>query len=91
MAAALVIALPVRSWAESVQPGALPWDQPLNTIAAVLSGPIAHAFLTFTLTIAFVIYGIQGNCESCRRLFKAGFGMAAAIEALKLLNYLLPY
>jgi type IV secretory pathway VirB2 component (pilin) len=91
LAAALVIALPVRSWAESVQPGALPWDQPLNTIAALLRGPIAHAFLTFTLTIAFVIYGIQGKCEPARRLLRAGFATAVAIEAVKLLNYLLPY
>jgi type IV secretory pathway VirB2 component (pilin) len=91
LAAVLVIVSPALSWAESNQPGALPWDQPLNTIAALLSGPIAHAFLAVALTVAFLIYGILGNCETGRRLFRAGFGMAVAIEAVKLLNYLLPY
>jgi len=91
LAVVLVIARPALSVAGPVQPGALPWDQPLNTIAALLSGPIASAFLAFALTVAFLIFGILGNCELGRRLFKAGLGMAAAIEAVKLLKYLLPY
>jgi hypothetical protein len=78
-------------WAETVQRGALPWDQSLDTIAALLSGPIAHALLAFAAIMAFVIYGIVGDGEAGRRLFKAGFGMAVAIEAVKFLNYLLPY
>ena len=91
LAVVLVIVLPTLSWAQPIQPEALPWDQPLDTIAALLSGPIAHAFLAFALTLAFLIFSILGNCELCRRLFRAGFGMAVAIEAVKLLNFLLPY
>lgn len=91
MAAALVVALPGPSWAESVHLTALPWDRPLDTIAALLSGPIAHAFVALALTVALLIYGLQGNCEPARRLFKAGLATAVAIEAVKLLNYLLLY
>ncbi len=69
----------------------LPWDQPLNTVAALLTGPIAHTFVAFALTVAFLIYAIQGKCEPARRLLKAGFTTAVAVEAVKLLNYLLPY
>ena len=91
LAAALVFALPGLSWAESVHLGALPWDLPLDTVAALLTGPIAHVFLAFALTVSFVIYGIQDNCGPARRLLKAGFTTEVAIEAVKLLNYLLPY
>ncbi len=92
MAAVFVVALPGLSRADFVQLRALlPWDQPLDTLAALLSGPIAHAFVALALTIAFLVYGIQGNCEPARRLFKAGVATAVAIEAVKLLNYLLPY
>ncbi len=48
-------------------------------------------FLAFALTVSFVIYGIQDNCGPARRLLKAGFTTEVAIEAVKLLNYLLPY
>jgi type IV secretory pathway VirB2 component (pilin) len=68
----------------------LPWDQPLNTVAALLTGPIARAFIALAVTGAFLIYGIQGNCEPARRLLKAGFMTAVAVEAVKLLNYLVP-
>lgn len=91
LTAVLVLASPAPSWAESVPLGALPWDAPLATLAALLSGPIAHAFVALALTVAFLIYGLQGNCELARRLFKAGFATAVALEAVKLLNYLLPY
>jgi type IV secretory pathway VirB2 component (pilin) len=91
LAAALVVALPGLASAGSVPSGALPWDRPLDALAALLSGPIAHAFVALALTAARGIFGIQGNCEPARRLFKAGFATAVAIEAVKLLNYLLPY
>jgi type IV secretory pathway VirB2 component (pilin) len=91
LAAVFVVALPGLSRADSVQLAALPWDRSLDTLAALLSGPIAHAFVALALTVAFLIYGLQGNCELARRLFKAGFVTAVALEAVKLLNYLLPY
>lgn len=47
--------------------------RPLDAIAALLSRPIAHAFVAFALTVALLIYGLQGNCEPARRLFKACF------------------
>ena len=87
----LVIIRPAHCWAESNQSEALPWDQPLGTIAALLSGPIAHGLLAFAVIVAFLTYGVVGDCQAGRRLFRAGFGMAAAIETVKLLNYLLPY
>jgi type IV secretory pathway VirB2 component (pilin) len=82
---------PAAACAGSPPRGTLPWDQPLNTVAALLTGPIAHTFIAFALTVAFLIYGIQGNCEPARRLLKAGLTTAGAVEAVKLLNYLLPY
>ena len=88
-ATALFLHGPAAACAGSPPSKALPWDQPLNTVAALLTGPIAHVFLAFALTVSFVIYGIQGNCETARRLFKAGFATGVAIEAVKLLNYLL--
>jgi hypothetical protein len=69
----------------------LPWDRPLDTVVALLIGSIAHTFIASALMVAFLIYGIRGNCEPARRLLKAGFTTAIAVEAVKLINYLLPY
>jgi type IV secretory pathway VirB2 component (pilin) len=90
-ATALSLLAPAAARAGSPPGRTLPWDQPLSTVAALLAGPIAHTFTTFTLTVAFLIYGIRGNCEPARRLLKAGFATAVAVEAVKLLNYVLPY
>ncbi len=90
-AAAFSLMTPAAACAGSPPSGTLPWDQPLKTVAAFLTGPIADTFIAFAVTVAFLIYGIQGNCELARRLFKAGFVTAVAVEAVKLLNYLLPY
>ena len=90
-AAAFSLTKPVAASAESPSSGTLPWDQPLNTVAALLTGQIAHALIAFALAVAFMMYGIQGNCELARRLFKAGFVTIVAVESVKLLNYLLPY
>ncbi len=90
-ATALSLLAPAAACAGSPPGRTLSWDQPLNTVAALLTGPIAHAFITFALIVAFLIYGIHGNCESARRLLKAGFTTVVAVEAVKLLNYLLPY
>ncbi len=90
-ATALSLLVPAATCAGSPPGSTLPWDQPLNTVAALLTGPIAHTFIAFALTVAFLIYGIQGNREPARRLFKAGFTTAVAVEVVKLLNYLLPY
>ena len=89
-AAALSLRTPAAAWAGSPLGRAIPWDRPLSTVAALLAGPIAHTFIAFALSVAFLIYGIQGNCEPVRRLLKAGFTTAIAVEAVKLLNYLLP-
>jgi type IV secretory pathway VirB2 component (pilin) len=90
-ATALSLLVPAAACAGSPPIGTLPWDQPFNTVAALLTGPIAHTFIAFALTAALLMYGIQGNCELARRLFKAGFATAVAVESVKLLNYLLPY
>jgi type IV secretory pathway VirB2 component (pilin) len=90
-AAAFSLTRPVPACAGSPSSGTLPWDQPLNTVAALLTGPIAHTFIAFALAVAFIMYGVQGNCELARRLFKAGFATAVAVESVKLLNYLIPY
>ena len=90
-AAAFSLMTPAAACAGSPPSGTLPWDQPLNTVAALLTGPIAHTFIAFALTVAFLIYGIQGNCEPASRLLKAGLTTAGAVAAVKLLNYLLPY
>jgi len=63
----------------------------VDTVTALLTGPIAHTFLAFSLTVAFLIYGIQGNCEPARPLLKAGFATAVAVEAMNLVNYAHPY
>ena len=89
-AAALSLWRPAAACAGSPPGKALPSDQPLNTVAALLAGPIAHTFIAFALAVAFITYGVQGNCELARRLFKAGFATAVAVESVKLLNYLLP-
>jgi type IV secretory pathway VirB2 component (pilin) len=90
-ATALFLLGPAAACAGSPPGKALPWDQPLKTVAALLTGPIAHTFIVFALAVAFIMYGVQGNCELARRLFKAGFATAVAVESVKLLNYLLPY
>jgi|SRR5712664_3907717 len=92
LTATAVFALtPVATRAGSPSSGSLPWDQPLNAVGALLTGPIAHTFIAFVLAVAFIMYGVQGNCELARRLLKAGFATAVAVESVKLLNYLLPY
>jgi type IV secretory pathway VirB2 component (pilin) len=56
-AAVLVLARSGLSCAgPGYSPALLPWDQPLDTLAALLSGPIAHAFVALALTVTFLIW-----------------------------------
>jgi len=56
-ATALFLLGPAAACAGSPPGKALPWDQPLNTVAALLTGPIAHTFIAFALAVAFMMYG----------------------------------
>jgi len=53
---------PIKAYAAIAAGGALPWDQPLNTLQTDLQGPVAHAVTTAAvigtgLTWAFSEHG----------------------------------
>jgi len=70
----------------------LPWDQPLNTLASYLTGPVIHVFVAGSLVGSGILYALGGSHnDGAKRLARAALGGAAALGAVWLLNYLLPY
>jgi hypothetical protein len=70
----------------------LPWDQPLNILASYLTGRIVHVFVAGSLIGSGILYALGGSrSDGAKRLARAALGGTAALGAVRLLNYLLPY
>lgn len=81
----------VSAWTTSGAAPSSPWDQPLNSFAAWMSGPAVEAFIAGSLVGSAILYGVIGNRgAAAKHLAKAEFGGALALAVVWLMNYLLP-
>jgi type IV secretory pathway VirB2 component (pilin) len=76
---AVFVLMPIKVYAAIAAGGALPWDQPLNTLQTDLQGPVAHA----VTTAAIIGTGL-------RKMSSLAFGGAAALGATQLMTALFP-
>src|SRR5271156_3479610 len=88
-AAALFALRAEPSWAAQYA-GALPWDQTLGAIQEILVGPVAHAAIALNFTLSAILYAI-GSHERAGRLLAGGLAACAALIAVDLLTYVLPF
>jgi len=76
-----------RSLAEAAPTGpAMPWDGPLNTILASLSGTVAHAVITAGVVTTGLVFAFTEHGSGARRLFGVAFGGALALGALSFMT-----
>ncbi len=88
--ARLALMLPGLRCAPSAMFVTLPWDRPLNLIAAYLTGPATHTLVKLAFIAAAALYVITGNSNyGVRQLARAGLGLTFALEAVRLMNWLL--
>jgi type IV secretory pathway VirB2 component (pilin) len=82
----VALSIPRTVWAAPV---ALPWDRPLEAIADYLTGPAIYTLAKIVLLVAALGYGITGkNGEGIRHLLRVGIGLAIALNAVRIMNFL---
>src|SRR6202167_5260914 len=86
----LTIALPARALAAVAGGGALPWDQPLNTLQTDLQGPVAHAVTTAAIIGTGLTWSFSEHGTGVRKMSSLAFGGAAALGATQLMTALFP-
>ena len=69
---------------------ALPWDQTLGAIQDILVGPVAHATIALNFTFSAILYA-TGSHQRAGRLLAGGLAACAALIAVDLLTYVLPF
>jgi len=88
-AAALFALRAEPAWAAPYA-GALPWDRTLGAIQDILVGPVAHAVIALNLAFSAILYAV-GSKRQAGRLLAGGLATCAALIAVDLLTYLLPF
>jgi len=82
----IVLWIPRTAWAA---PADLPWDRPLEAIADYLTGPAIYTLAKIALVVAALGYGITGkNGDGIRQLLRLGIGLAIALNAVRIMNFL---
>jgi len=76
------------AWAAGA--GALPWTHPLTTIQEDATGPTAHAVTTIGAVLAGLAWAHSEHGQGVRKLSAVGFGGAAALGAVQMINLVLP-
>src|SRR6185437_7804868 len=90
--AILTVALPARAWAGIAGGGgALPWDSTITTVTTDLSGPVAHGVTTAAVIMAGMMWAHTEHGSGARKLSAVGFGGAAALGAVQLMNAVFPF
>lgn len=80
--------MPAHSWATD-QP-ILPWDYTFNALQHFVTGPFAHSVIIICSIGAMLAFVLAGDNELARRFARAVIGIAIALVAAQLLNYLAP-
>ena len=86
----LVVLAPIEAYAAITAGGALPWDQPLNTLQTDLQGPVAHAVTTAAIIGTGLTWAFSEHGTGVRKLSSMAFGGAAALGATQLMTALFP-
>ena len=86
----LVVLTPIKVYAAVAAGGALPWDQPLNTLQTDLQGPVAHAVTTAAIIGTGLTWAFTEHGTGARKMSSLAFGGAAALGAAQLMTALFP-
>jgi type IV secretion system protein TrbC len=81
---------PIKAYAAIAAGGALPWDQPLNTLQTDLQGPVAHAVTTAAVIGTGLTWAFSEHGTGARKMSSLAFGGAAALGATQLMTALFP-
>jgi len=63
----LLVLAPIKVYAAIAAGGALPWDQPLNTLQTDLQGPVAHAVTTAAIIGTGLTWHSVNTAPACAR------------------------
>ena len=86
----LTVLAPIKVYAAIAAGGALPWDQPLQTLQNDLQGPVAHAVTTAAIIGTGLTWAFSEHGTGVRKLSSMAFGGAAALGATQLMTALFP-
>ena len=86
----LTVLAPIKVYAAIAAGGALPWDQPLQTLQNDLQGPVAHAITTAAIIGTGLTWAFSEHGTGVRKLSSMAFGGAAALGATQLMTALFP-
>ena len=64
---AVFVLMPIKAYAAIAAGGALPWDQPLNTLQTDLQGPVAHAVTTAAIIGTGLTWSFSKHGTGCAR------------------------
>ncbi len=84
-ALAVVLASVARAGGATFGPP-MPWDGPLQTILASLSGTVAHVLITVAVIVTGLVFAFTEHGSGARRLFGVAFGGALALGALSFMT-----
>ena len=87
---AVFVLMPIKIYAAIAAGGALPWDQPLNTLQTDLQGPVAHAVTTAAIIGTGLTWSFSEHGTGVRKMSSLAFGGAAALGATQLMTALFP-
>ena len=87
---AAFVLMPIKVYAAIAAGGALPWDQPLNTLQTDLQGPVAHAVTTAAIIGTGLTWSFSEHGTGVRKMSALAFGGAAALGATTLMTALFP-
>src|SRR5216683_5598002 len=85
-----VLVLAPKAYAAIAAGGALPWDQPLNTLQTDLQGPVAHAVTTAAIIGTGLTWAFSEHGTGVRKMSSLAFGGAAVLGATQLMTALFP-
>ncbi len=88
--AAVLLALHAAPSSAAQYADVLPWDQTLGALQDILIGPVAHAVIALNFTLSAILYAV-GSHQRAGRLLAGGLAAYAALIAVHLLTFLLPF
>jgi type IV secretory pathway VirB2 component (pilin) len=71
--------------------GVLPWDGPITTITADMTGPVAHGVTIAAIILAGMAWAHTEHGSGARKLSAVGFGGAVALGATQLMTAVFPF
>lgn len=86
--ATLSLAVTASSALAAVGGGTLPWDPPITTVTADMTGPVAHGLTAGAIVMSGLAWAFTEHGHGAHKLSAVGFGGASALGAVQLMNAL---